>query len=70
MPRIRSVLTALLFATLATLALSARADPMGDAMAAVLRKDYPNAVRLLEPLARSGNPQAQMQLGTLQGVAA
>ena len=43
----------------------ARADALQDAAAAVLRKDYPAAVRLLEPLARTGHPQAQVRLGTL-----
>jgi|CXWL01.1.fsa_nt_gi TPR repeat protein len=45
--------------------LTARADALQDAGAAILRKDYPAAVRLLEPLARAGNPQAQTRLGTL-----
>lgn len=55
---------------MAALALSlftilARADALQDAAAAVLRKDYPAAVRLLEPLARAGQAQAQVRLGTL-----
>lgn len=44
---------------------TAHAEPLQDAVAAIHRKDYPTAVRLLEPLARSGNAQAQSRLGTL-----
>ena len=43
----------------------ARADALTDALDAVNRKDYPRAVQLLEPLARKGNPSAQLQLGQL-----
>lgn len=43
----------------------ARADALQDGVAAVQRKDYPQAVRLLEPLARAGNPLAQLRLGLL-----
>jgi uncharacterized protein len=43
----------------------ARADAWQDAVAAIHRKDYPGAVRLLEPLARAGNAPAQMRLGLL-----
>jgi TPR repeat protein len=43
----------------------AQADSLRDAVTAVHRKDYPTAVRLLEPLARAGNAQAQSQLGLL-----
>ncbi len=42
-----------------------RADALQDAVAAIHRKDYPSAVRALEPLARSGNAQAQSRLGSL-----
>lgn len=45
--------------------LGARADALQDAGEAMLRKDYPAAVRLLEPLARGGHPQAQLKLGLL-----
>ena len=45
--------------------LSARADSLQEAIAAVLRKDYPTAVRLLEPLARAGHPLAQSRLALL-----
>ena len=45
--------------------LSARADTLQEAIAAVLRKDYPTAVRLLEPLARAGHPLAQSRLALL-----
>ncbi len=56
--------------TIALLVLSAcivpaLADPLQDGIAAVQRKDYPAAIRLLEPLARSGNPIAQLRLGLL-----
>jgi uncharacterized protein len=41
------------------------ADALQDGQAAIHRKDYPTAIRLLEPLARAGNPQAQLRLGLL-----
>lgn len=41
------------------------ADALQDGVAALQRKDYPAAYRLLEPLARSGNPAAQLHLGLL-----
>ncbi|MBL8351361.1 MAG: sel1 repeat family protein [Burkholderiaceae bacterium] len=41
------------------------ADPLQDASDAVNRKDYPTAVRLLEPLARQGVASAQLRLGLL-----
>lgn len=50
---------------LAVCALCARADNLQDAVEAMHRKDYPTAVRLLEPLARAGNAAAQNRLGTL-----
>jgi uncharacterized protein len=45
--------------------LSARADTLQDGLAAVQRKDYPAATRLLEPLAQRGDATAQWQLGLL-----
>ena len=45
--------------------LSAHADALQDGLAAVQRKDYPAATRLLEPLARNGDPSAQWQIGLL-----
>ncbi len=54
-----------IFCALSFAILGARADPLQDAGEAVLRKDYPAAVRLLEPLARGGNPQAQLRLALL-----
>lgn len=42
-----------------------QADAVQDAMDALHRKDYPSAVRLLEPLARSGHALAQSRLGQL-----
>jgi len=50
---------------LSSLIVLARADALQDAMAALHRKDYPAAVRLLEPLAQAGNAVAQSRLGTL-----
>lgn len=50
---------------LAVLACSVHADALQDAAAAIHRKDYPTAVRLLEPLARGGNALAQLRLATL-----
>ncbi len=41
------------------------ADPLQDGIAAMQRKDYPAALKLLEPLARSGNAIAQLRLGLL-----
>ena len=60
MPRKSIVAAALVFSFVV-----ARADALQDAAAAIGRKDYPAAVRLLEPLARGGNPVAQLRLGQL-----
>lgn len=57
--------TVLALAIAALLASSARADALQDATAAIHRKDYPTAVRLLEPMARAGNPVAQTRLAML-----
>jgi len=43
----------------------ALADPLQDGIDAVQRKDYPSAIKLLEPLARAGNPLAQLRMGQL-----
>lgn len=51
--------------TLSTCILGARADALQDAQAAVLRKDYPTALRLLEPLAKAGDATAQLRLALL-----
>ena len=51
--------------TLTLACMPARSDTLQDAAAAIHRKDYPTAVRLLEPLARNGDPLAQTRLGTL-----
>jgi TPR repeat protein len=56
---------AILALALSQLPLSAHADALQDALAAVLSKDYPTAVRLLEPLARAGQAQAQTRLAAL-----
>lgn len=50
---------------LSSVVVCAHADAFQDAVAAVQRKDYPTAVRLLEPLARNGNPLAQSRLAWL-----
>lgn len=52
-------------AIVAATAAFAHADELADGIAAVRKKDYYNAVRLLMPLAQSGNAQAQLQLGDL-----
>jgi uncharacterized protein len=59
---IRTVIAALAFLVATAPAL---ADALQDGIAAVNRKDYPTAIRLLEPLARSGNALAQLRLGLL-----
>jgi uncharacterized protein len=41
------------------------AGPLEDGVDAVHRKDYPTALRLLDPLAQSGNALAQLQIGLL-----
>lgn len=41
------------------------AEALQDGIQAVQRKDYPAALRTLEPLARAGSAQAQLQLGLL-----
>jgi hypothetical protein len=45
--------------------LPAHADALQDGIAAMQRKDYPAAVRQLEPLARSGHAIAQLHMGLL-----
>ncbi|MFO1327724.1 MAG: tetratricopeptide repeat protein [Rubrivivax sp.] len=43
----------------------AQAQPLQDAQSAVARQDWAAALRLLQPLARDGLAQAQLQLGLL-----
>lgn len=62
---IMSLSKVLCAAALSLLVLPVQAEALQDAIAAVQRKDYQTAVRLLEPLARSGQPQAQLRLGML-----
>ena len=50
---------------LSLLLLPAHAQALQDALSALQRKDYPTALRLLEPLAKAGNAQAQTRLGLL-----
>lgn len=45
--------------------LAAQAEPMQDALDALKRQDYAAAAQLLEPLARAGQAQAQLRLGSL-----
>ena len=45
--------------------LQALAEPLQDATAAIGRKDYATAARLLEPLAAAGNAVAQIRLALL-----
>ena len=42
-----------------------RADTLQDGVAAINRKDYPLALRLLEPLAQAGHAAAQLRVGLL-----
>lgn len=44
---------------------TALADPLQDGISAINRKDYPQAITLLEPLAASGNAAAQLRLGLM-----
>ena len=44
---------------------AANADELADGIAALRKKDYFNAVRLLMPLAQNGNAQAQLAMGDL-----
>lgn len=57
----RLITAAALCATLAP----ALADDLQDGIAAINRKDYPAAIKLLQPLARDGNAQAQLRLGLM-----
>jgi uncharacterized protein len=59
------VVVAIVCALCATTALPVHAEPLQDGIEAIHRKDYPQALRLLEPLARAGNPIAQLRLGEL-----
>jgi hypothetical protein len=54
----------ILFAALA-LAGTAVAGPLGDGIEAVDRGDYATALRLLQPLAEKGDPDAQINLGNM-----
>lgn len=62
MRQLRSIVTSV---ALVFVIHGARADALQDAVDAVNRKEYPAAVRLLEPLARAGNPLAQSRLAWL-----
>ena len=56
---------AMLALTLSLSIVGVCAEPLQDATAAVHRKDYRTAVRLLEPLAQRGDALAQLRLGLL-----
>jgi TPR repeat protein len=57
--------TVIVVFTLLAPILGARAETLRDATAAVQRKDYATALKLIEPLAEAGDPRAQTQLATL-----
>jgi len=61
----RAVPNMLACALLSLCIVGARAEPLQDATEAIRRKDYPTAVRLLEPLATAGDARAQLRLGQL-----
>ncbi len=65
MPTSRTPLTTIAALICCLVILPVRADTLQDGIAAMLRKDYPAALRLLEPLARTGEPNAQLRLGLL-----
>jgi TPR repeat protein len=44
---------------------NAVAGPWEDGMVAYNRGDYVPAIRLFRPLAETGNPKAQIQIGTM-----
>ena len=50
---------------LASLGVPTHAEPVADATAAIARKDFATAARLLQPLAAAGNAAAQTRLGLL-----
>ena len=64
LPWIRAATLALIAGASPCLA-QAPADALSDAAAAHARRDYPRALRLLMPLARAGNPEAQVRLGQM-----
>ena len=59
------LILSLAFIAMAVAIVPARADALQDGIDAMQRKDYPQAIRLLEPLARAGNPIAQLRYGLL-----
>ncbi len=60
-----AMLRAAVFCALVCALLPVQAQPLQDAQAALARRDYAAARQLLEPLARDGVAQAQLQLGLL-----
>jgi TPR repeat protein len=63
MPSIRSLAAFIVLTS--TFLVAAGAGPLQDATEALQRKDYATAARLLEPLARDGDAQAQVRLALL-----
>ena len=55
----------LVLAALLAAIVPAGAEPLQEAQAALARKDAATALRLLQPLARDGNAEAQWRLGLL-----
>src|SRR5690242_9008742 len=49
----------------AGLAIAQSSQPLQDAQTAIGRKDYPTALRIIQPLAQRGDPAAQTILGSM-----
>ncbi len=62
---LRTTLCGALLSCLLAMSGPVHADALDDGLAAIRRKDYPAAVKLLEPLARNGQAIAQLRLGEL-----
>ncbi len=54
-----------MLAVLLSVAGTAAADPLEDGKAALAKKDYATALRLLNPLASGGNPAAEYEIATM-----
>ena len=57
------------FVVIVTAATFAKADDYADGLAAIQRRDYDLAIRLLNPLAEAGSIDAQIQMAELYGFA-
>lgn len=62
---IARIITATALIALSVCIVPAHADALQDGVTALHRKDYPLAIRLLEPLAQAGNATAQWRLGLM-----